>query len=69
MIDDLIELAYAEGLVHSAVREPDGCDAYRLLGPPRPIMVWIRPDGRFSRAVAGGEMLTLGQVTKRLVAA
>ena len=69
MIDDLIDLAHAEGLVHSTAREPDGCDAYHLLVLPRRLTVWVRPDGRFSRAAADGEPLTLGLVMKSLVAA
>lgn len=67
LIDDVIDLAHAHRLVIEAAPEPDGCDAYLLRTSPRPIGVWIRPDGRFSRAAADGEALTLGQVMNHLV--
>ena len=69
MIDDVIELAHTEGLVRSTTLGPDGCDGYDISASPGPITVWVRPDGRFSRATADGELITLGQVMKGLVAA
>jgi len=69
MIDDVIKLAYTKGLVHSANLGPDGCDAYHLDASPRAITVWVRPDGRFSRAADDGQLLTLGQVMSRVVQA
>ena len=66
---DVIEFAHLHGLVLRAAQEPDGCDAYQLRALPRPVMVWVRPDGRFSRAAADGEVLTLGQVMNRVVQA
>ena len=69
MLDDLIELAHTHGLVHTVALDPDGYDAYQLRASPRRITVWVRPDGRFSRASADGELLTLGQVMNSLVAA
>jgi len=69
MLDDLIELAHAHGLVNTVALEPDGYVAYQLRASPRQITVWVRPDGRFSRASADGELLTLGQVMNSLVAA
>lgn len=68
MIADLIELAHARDLVRGTWLEPDACDAYRLRALPRPITVWVRPDGRFSRAMADDELLTLGQVMRGLLA-
>ncbi len=68
MIEDLIELAHAKDLVHGTWLEPDACDAYRLRALPRPITFWVRPDGRFSRAMADDELLTLGQVMRGLLA-
>ena len=69
MIDDAIELAHAEGLVRATALEPDGCDSYELRGWPSPVTVWVRPDGRFSRAEIDGRLVTLGQVTQSLLAA
>ena len=66
---DAIEFAHLHRLVISATQEPDGCDAYLLRASPRPIGVWVRADGRFSRAVADGQPLTLGQVMSRVVQA
>jgi hypothetical protein len=62
LLDDVIELAHAWNLVAGVSRESDGCDAYRLRTAPAPIMVRVRPDGRFSGADLGGRPLTLGQV-------
>jgi hypothetical protein len=53
LLDDLTEVAHASGLVARAWLDPDGCDAYELRAAPRPITVRVRPDGRFSGAVAG----------------
>ena len=69
LIDDVIELANADGLVHATALEPDGCDSYNLRGWPSPVTVWVRPDGRFSRAEIDGHLVTLGQVTQALRAA
>ena len=69
MIDDAIELAHTEGLAHATALEPDGCDSYELRGWPSPVTVWVRPDGRFSRAEIDGQLVTLGQVTQSLLAA
>ena len=68
MIEDLIELAHTQGLVRSTWLGPDACDAYLLRALPGPITVWVRPDGRFSRATADDEFLTLGQVMRGLLA-
>ena len=68
MIDDVIEYAHAEGLVLAVVQDDRGCDAYQLLGSGM-MTIWVRPDGRFSRAVsADGELLTLGQVARKISA-
>ncbi len=66
MIADLIELAYRRNLVHDVRLEQDGSDAYVLRAWPDPITVFVRPDGRFSRALVDGEQLTLGQVLHNL---
>lgn len=66
MIDDLIELAYARDIVRETLPSPDGCDHYVLAGSSdAAIHVWVRPDGRFSRAFGDEEALTLGQVLNR----
>ena len=68
MIDDVIEGASAEGLVLAVVQDDHGCDAYQLLGSGT-MTIWVRPDGRFSRALsADGEQLTLGQVARKISA-
>ena len=51
---DVIEFAHLHRLVISAAQEPDGCDAYLVRASPRPVTVWVRPDGRFSRAADDG---------------
>ena len=66
MIDDVIEYAHAEGLDLAVVQDHHRCDAYQLLGSGT-VTIWVRPDGRFSRAVsADGELLTLGQVARMI---
>ncbi|MDH6280993.1 hypothetical protein [Prescottella agglutinans] len=64
MIDDLIELAYAQNVVLETLPCPDGCDEYVLAraGVAATIRLWVRPDGRFSRALGDEGALSLGQV-------
>ncbi|QCQ90007.1 hypothetical protein [Rhodococcus sp. SGAir0479] len=63
MIDDLIEFAYARDIVRETLPAADGCDHYVLACPgDTAIHVWVRPDGRFSRAVGEQGALTIGQV-------
>ena len=66
---DVIEFAHLHRLVISAAQEPDGRDAYLVRASPRPVTVWVRRDGRFSRAAVDGQLLTLGQVMSRVVQA
>lgn len=69
MIDDVIEVAFAELVVRGVVSDALGWDEYLLesldqtAGKP-PVSVWVRPDGRFSRASDGNRPLTLGQVVR-----
>ncbi|MBH0123610.1 hypothetical protein ACWDUD_29495 [Rhodococcus sp. NPDC003382] len=68
MIDDLIELAFAQGAVRGVSVAADGCDEYLLAssGTAPAIRVWVRPDGRFSRAFDSDDChVTLGQVVDR----
>ncbi|WP_430331258.1 hypothetical protein [Rhodococcus sp. ACT016] len=64
MIDDLIELAFAQNIVRETLPCPDGCDEYVLTRADEPatIRLWVRPDGRFSRALGDEGPLSLGQV-------
>ncbi|RVW10765.1 hypothetical protein EGT67_06375 [Prescottella agglutinans] len=64
MIDDLIELAYTQNIVRGTLPCPDGCDEYVLARAdgPAAIRLWVRPDGRFSRALGDEGALSLGQV-------
>ena len=65
MIDDVVELAFAQGAVRGVAAAADGCDEYLLASSEAAptIRVWVRPDGRFSRAAGSdGRHLTLGQV-------
>lgn len=70
MIDDVIEIAFAQGTVCSVVSDACGWDEYRLARVDRSadsgehVSVWVRPDGRFSRALGGEGLLTLGQVVR-----
>ncbi|MGF7125142.1 MULTISPECIES: hypothetical protein [unclassified Rhodococcus (in: high G+C Gram-positive bacteria)] len=65
MIDDLIELAYSRHVVRETLPCPDGCDEYvlgRVDAVNASIRLWVRPDGRFSRAQGDEGQLSLGQV-------
>lgn len=65
MIDDLIELAFAQDAVRTVRATSDGCDEYvlRRADPDgSPVTVRVRPDGKFSRAIATEGLLSLGQV-------
>ena len=65
MIDDLIELAFSQNVVRETLPSPDGCDQYVLARVDRPdtqVRLWVRPDGRFSRAHGADGALSLGQV-------
>lgn len=64
MIDDLIELAYTQHVVRETLPCPDGCDEYVLdrVDGAAPLRLWVRPDGRFSRAFGDEGALSLGQV-------
>ncbi|CAM2777528.1 hypothetical protein RHDE110596_00520 [Prescottella defluvii] len=74
MIDDLIELAFAQHVVRETLPSPDGCDEYVLRradatdatdsvgSVDASIRLWVRPDGRFSRARGAEGPLSLGQV-------
>ncbi len=64
MIDDLIELAYSQHAVRETLPCPDGCDEYVLAHTDgaATVRLWVRPDGRFSRALGDGGALSLGQV-------
>lgn len=64
MIDDLIELAFAQNIVRETLPCPDGCDQYVLArtDAATTIRLWVRPDGRFSRAFGDEGPLSLGQV-------
>jgi hypothetical protein len=67
LLYDLVDLAHRHDLVRTVTAEPDGCDFYELRTAD-PISVRIRPDGRFSNAVADGEFVSLGQVMRLLLA-
>ena len=67
LLFDLIDLAHRHDLVRTVTDEPDGCDSYEL-STAEPVLVRIRPDGRFSSAIADGEFVTLGQVMRRVLA-
>lgn len=64
MIEDLIELAHAQGVVREIQPCTDGCDEYVLTREDgaTTIRLWVRADGRFSRAHGGEGPLSLGQV-------
>jgi hypothetical protein len=68
MIEDLIELAFAQDIVRAVAPDADGGEEYLLAragaASPAdpPITVWVRPDGRFSRAASTEGLLSLGQV-------
>ena len=64
MIEDLIELAHSQGVVRELLAGPDGCDEYVLACTDgvTAIRLWVRPDGRFSRAQGNAGSLSLGQV-------
>lgn len=65
MIDDVIELAFMQGVVRGVVSDALGWDEYLLEGLEQTaVSVWVRPDGRFSRASDGDGPLTLGQVAR-----
>ena len=66
---DFIEFAHLHRLVITTTQEPDGRDAYLVRAAPRPVTVWVRPDGRFSRAADDEQLLTLGQVMSRVAQA
>ncbi|AVP67594.1 hypothetical protein GS894_04145 [Rhodococcus hoagii] len=64
MIEDLIELAHTQGVVCETSVGPDGCDEYVLACADgvTTVRLWVRPDGRFSRAHGNAGSLSLGQV-------
>jgi len=64
VIEDLIELAHSQGVVRETLAGPDGCDGYVLACTDgvTSIRLWVRPDGRFSRADGNAGSLSLGQV-------
>lgn len=64
MIDDLIELAHTQKIVCETLPSPDGCDEYVLArtDSAETVRLWVRADGRFSRALGEEGALTLGQV-------
>lgn len=64
MIEDLIELAHAQGVVREIQPCTDGCDEYVLTREDgaTTIRLWVRADGRFSRAHGSEGPLSLGQV-------
>lgn len=70
MLEDLIERAYAHGIVRTVVPVA-GCDEYVLERrdgrghPGEVVLVRVRDDGRFSRAEGADGTLTLGQVAAR----
>ncbi len=68
MIEDLIELGFAQRVVRSVVQTSDGCDEYLLerahgaVACGNAITVRVRPDGKFARAASTEGLLSLGQV-------
>lgn len=68
MITDVIEAAFRQRIVRTVVCGTDGYDEYLLERAyptgqvDSPVRVWVRPDGRFSRASSSEGQLSLGQV-------
>lgn len=64
MIDDLIELAHSQNVVREMLPSPDGCDEYVLACADgvTTVRLWVRSDGKFSRAFGNAGPLSLGQV-------
>jgi len=67
LIADTIERAHAADLVLEVSLDADRCDVYVIRTRfDRSLTVWVRPDGRFSRARMDGRLITLGQVGAQL---
>lgn len=65
MIDDLIELAFEQDAIRTVRATSEGCDEYTLRradSDSSSVKVWVRPDGKFSRAIGTEGLLSLGQV-------
>ncbi|MCQ4118053.1 hypothetical protein [Rhodococcus tibetensis] len=65
MIDDLIEIAYAQGTVRTAARASNGVDEYELARidcERTTVTVAVRADGKFAKATTPDGYLSLGQV-------